>query len=62
MRQWFVLAVAALVLSAIGFALGAYQTDVYRKLLLWVTLALGYNFLFGIAGQVAFSHFTFYGS
>ncbi len=56
-----VLAMAALVLSAIGFALGAYQTDVYRKLLLWITLALGYNFLFGIAGQVAFSHFTFYG-
>ncbi len=41
--------------------LGSYQTDVYRKLLLWITLALGYNFLFGIAGQVAFSHFTFYG-
>jgi branched-chain amino acid transport system permease protein len=61
MRQWMVLAMAALVLSAIGFSLGAYQTDVYRKLLLWVTLALGYNFLFGIAGQVAFSHFTFYG-
>ena len=56
-----VLAIAALVLSAVGFALGAYQTDVYRKLLLWITLALGYNFLFGIAGQVAFSHFTFYG-
>lgn len=53
--------VAALVLSAIAFMLGSYQTDVYRKLLLWVTLALGYNFLFGIAGQVAFSHFTFYG-
>lgn len=61
MRQWIVLAIAALVLSAIGFALGSYQTDVYRKLLLWITLALGYNFLFGIAGQVAFSHFTFYG-
>lgn len=61
MRQWIVLAIAALVLSAIGFALGAYQTDVYRKLLLWITLALGYNFLFGISGQVAFSHFTFYG-
>lgn len=61
MRQWMVLAIAALVLSAIGFSLGAYQTDVYRKLLLWITLALGYNFLFGIAGQVAFSHFTFYG-
>ena len=52
---------AALVLSAIAFALSPYQIDVYRKLLLWITLALGYNFLFGIAGQVAFSHFTFYG-
>jgi branched-chain amino acid transport system permease protein len=52
---------AAVVLSGIAFLLGSYQTDVYRKLLLWVTLALGYNFLFGIAGQVAFSHFTFYG-
>lgn len=52
---------AALVLSAVAFMLGSYQTDVYRKLLLWITLALGYNFLFGIAGQVAFSHFTFYG-
>ena len=39
-------------LSGIAFALGSYQTDVYRKLLLWVTLALSYNFLFGIAGQV----------
>ena len=53
--------VAALVLSTIAFLLGSYQTDVYRKLLLWITLALGYNFLFGIAGQVAFSHFAFYG-
>jgi len=52
---------AALVLSAVAFMLGSYQTDVYRKLLLWITLAVGYNFLFGIAGQVAFSHFTFYG-
>lgn len=52
---------AAVLLSALAFALGSYQTDVYRKLLLWVTLALSYNFLFGIAGQVAFSHFTFYG-
>ena len=52
---------AAVALSALAFVLGSYQTDVYRKLLLWITLALGYNFLFGIAGQVAFSHFTFYG-
>ena len=52
---------AAVLLSALAFALGSYQTDVYRKLLLWITLALSYNFLFGIAGQIAFSHFTFYG-
>lgn len=52
---------AAVVLSGIAFILGDYHTDVYRKLLLWVTLALGYNFLFGISGQIAFSHFTFYG-
>ncbi|MEA3194039.1 MAG: branched-chain amino acid transport system permease protein [Betaproteobacteria bacterium] len=30
-------------------------------MLLWITLALGYNFLFGICGQVSFSHFAFYG-
>src|SRR5260221_11210105 len=29
--------------------------------MLWITLALGYNFLFGICGQVAFSPFAFYG-
>jgi branched-chain amino acid transport system permease protein len=49
------------VLAAAPFFLGAYHNDVYRKLLLWITLALGYNFLFGICGQVAFSHFAFYG-
>ena len=53
--------VAAVLLSAVAFMLGSYQTDIYRKLLRWTTLALSYNFLFGIAGQVAFSHFTFYG-
>ncbi len=52
---------AIVVLSAIPFMLGSYQGDMYRKLLLWVTLALSYNFLFGIAGQVSFSHFAFYG-
>jgi branched-chain amino acid transport system permease protein len=61
MKTFAGFAVTALVLSALAFMLGSYQTDVYRKLLLWVTLALSYNFLFGIAGQVAFSHFTFYG-
>jgi len=49
------------VLAALPFFLGSYYNDVYRKLLLWITLALGYNFLFGICGQIAFSHFAFYG-
>jgi len=53
--------VAFLLLSGAAFFMGEYHNDVYRKLLLWVTLALGYNFLFGICGQVAFSHFAFYG-
>lgn len=52
---------AALLLSGFAFLLSAYYNDVYRKLLLWATLALSYNFLFGVCGQVAFSHFTFYG-
>lgn len=51
----------ALVLAGLPFFFGEYYNDVYRKLLLWITLALGYNFLFGICGQVAFSHFAFYG-
>jgi len=52
---------AFLLLAGLPFFLGSYYNDVYRKMLLWVTLALGYNFLFGIGGQVAFSHFAFYG-
>jgi branched-chain amino acid transport system permease protein len=59
-RSWPWL-LALVLLSGVAFAMGSYQNDVYRKLLLWITLALGYNFLFGIAGQVAFSHFSFYG-
>jgi len=49
------------VLAGAAFLLGDYHNDVYRKMLLWVTLAIGYNFLFGICGQVSFSHFAFYG-
>src|ERR1700752_774143 len=52
---------AIVILAGAAFFMGEYHNDVYRKLLLWVTLALGYNFLFGICGQVAFSHFAFYG-
>ncbi len=56
-------AIAAIViLAGAAFFMGDYHNDVYRKLLLWVTLALGYNFLFGVCGQVAFSHFAFYGA
>jgi branched-chain amino acid transport system permease protein len=53
--------VAIVAASALAFWLGGYATDVYRKMLIWVALALSYNFLFGIAGQVAFSHFAFAG-
>src|SRR5918992_1807220 len=52
---------AAIALSAAAFFMSSYYNDVYRKLLLWIALALSYNFLFGICGQVAFSHFAFYG-
>jgi len=55
---WLAAIVAA---SALAFWLGGYATDVYRKMLIWIALALSYNFLFGIAGQVAFSHFAFAG-
>jgi branched-chain amino acid transport system permease protein len=54
-------ATAIVILAGAAFFMGEYHNDVYRKLLLWVTLALSYNFLFGICGQVAFSHFAFYG-
>jgi branched-chain amino acid transport system permease protein len=53
---WLAAIVAA---SALPLALGSYHGDLYRKMLVWVALALSYNFLFGIAGQVAFSHFAF---
>lgn len=61
MKTVFKFLLAAVLLSGLAFVLGSYQTDIFRKLMLWITLALSYNFLFGISGQVAFSHFTFYG-
>ena len=36
--------------SALAFRLGGYAGDVYRKMLIWIALALSYNFLFRIAG------------
>jgi branched-chain amino acid transport system permease protein len=60
-RQPLLWLAAIVCASALAFMLGSYHTDVYRKMLIWVALALSYNFLFGIAGQVAFSHFAFAG-
>lgn len=60
-QSWLGLVAVGAALCVVAFLLGSYQTDVYRKMLLWITLALSYNFLFGISGQVAFSHFAFYG-
>ena len=59
--SWLRWIAAFALLAGLPFFLGSYYNDVYRKMLLWVTLALSYNFLFGIGGQVAFSHFAFYG-
>lgn len=53
---------AALIgLSAIAFTMSSYHLELYQKMLLVVTLAIGFNFLFGISGQIAFSHIAFYG-
>jgi branched-chain amino acid transport system permease protein len=61
MKKWSLWIAAGIAMSAMPFVLGDYHGDLYRKLLLWIALALSYNFLFGISGQVAFSHFAFYG-
>ena len=48
-------------LSAAGFAMSSYHLELYQKLLLVATQVVGFNFLFGISGQIAFSHIAFYG-
>ena len=53
--------IAAVAMIGVAFFLNSYEMDVYRKLILWVSLAVGFNFLFGITGQIALSHFAFYG-
>ena len=53
--------VGAAVVAGLALGLDGYAADLYRKLLLTATLCIGFNFLFGIAGQVAFSHIAFYG-
>lgn len=54
-------AAGAAALVAIAFMVDGYTADLYRKLLLITSLALAFNFLFGVAGQVAFSQVAFYG-
>lgn len=52
--------VALVVLSAAGFLMSSYHLELYQKMLLVATLAVGFNFLFGICGQIAFSQIGFY--
>lgn len=61
MRNIGIWALLFLVLSGAGFLMTSYHLELYQKLLLVVALAVGFNFLFGITGQIAFSHFAFYG-
>ncbi len=51
----------AILLLALSLGLDGYTGDLFRKLMLTATLCIGFNFLFGIAGQIAFSHIAFYG-
>lgn len=60
-RKWVAWVSGAAVLVAIAYMVNGYTADLYRKLLLFISLALAFNFLFGVAGQVAFSQIAFYG-
>tara|TARA_B100002003_G_C14147493_1_gene551838 strand:+ start:2282 stop:3229 length:948 start_codon:yes stop_codon:yes gene_type:complete len=55
----WVMGIALLVVLALS--LDGYAGDLYRKLLLTAALCLSFNYLFGISGQLAFSHIAFYG-
>jgi branched-chain amino acid transport system permease protein len=60
-HPWLRWVAGIVALSIIPFVLQPYELDLYRKMLFWVALAISYNFLFGIAGQMALSHFAFAG-
>ena len=53
--------VAAAALVALALVLRGYHADIYRKMLVTATLALSFNYLFGVAKQLAFSHVSFFG-
>jgi branched-chain amino acid transport system permease protein len=52
---------AAAFLVVLALVLRGYHADVYRKILITATLALSFDFLFGVTKQLAFSHVTFFG-
>jgi len=60
-QSWLRWIAATAFLCVLPFLLQPYELDLYRKLLFWVALAVSYNFLFGITGQMALSHFAFAG-
>lgn len=51
----------ALALFALAIGLAGYPADLFKKWLLVACLAMGFHFLFGVSGQIAFSHGVFYG-
>jgi len=61
MQQRLLWTIIIVFLASLCFVLGGYWADIYRKMLLVITLCVGFNFLFGVAGQIAFSHIAFYG-
>ena len=52
---------AAAFLVILALVLRGYHADLYRKMLVTATLALSFDFLFGVSKQLAFSHVTFFG-
>lgn len=55
------LALGALGLVMLALTLTGYPADLFKKWLLVACLAMGFHFLFGVSGQVAFSQGVFYG-
>jgi len=55
------LGACAIGLFVLALSLTGYPADLFKKWLLVACLAMGFHFLFGVSGQVAFSHGVFYG-
>ncbi len=61
MKNWTLWLLLFVGLSGVAYLMASYPLELYQKLLLVIALAVGFNFLFGITGQIAFSHIAFYG-